>query len=590
MSISADSAPRGEPSAITGKSPIAQLGRYTILFRFAAGGMAEVFVGRLRGAGGFEKPVAIKRMLPSLAEETRFVDMFLDEARIAAMITSPNVVPTLDVDTDDEGAPYIVMELVVGASLSQLQRGMTRQHLQVPIPVAVEVIAQAAQGLHDAHDATRPSGERLELVHRDVSPQNILVGVDGRARIMDFGIARALERVTQTSTGEVKGKLAYMAPEQLLGQTLDRRTDIWALGVVLWEVLMGRRLFRGSSDGETVQRVMNDRIAKPSEAGAPYRTTSMPAIPKSLDRIVAKATAREAHQRFATAAELADAIEDVLHEEGARAGGKEVQDWMREVFADRRAMREAMLRKEMPEGIVPSVELETARTLVTPKPDVNFSNAQTTPRAVAPPPPPPKAARETKPWQLALVGGAALGATLAFGMWLGRTNETPAPPQLHALPPMPTRAEPALTPTARELSQPVPSQVAAEPSQHAVEPSQVAVEPSQVAAEPSQVAVEPSQPLVETPISEPVQNAPRPRDVRPRPPVESRATGNINVLAIPPARIYLRGRALGETPLANVSLPVGTHELEARPSEGSGPVRRQRVTVVEGETARVLFR
>jgi len=300
MSISADSAPRGDASAITGKSPIAQLGRYTILFRFAAGGMAEVFVGRLRGAGGFEKPVAIKRMLPSLAEETRFVDMFLDEARIAAMITSPNVVPTLDVDTDDEGAPYIVMELVVGASLSQLQRGMNRQQMEVPIPVAVEVIAQAAQGLHDAHEARRPSGERLELVHRDVSPQNILVGVDGRARIMDFGIARALERVTQTSTGEVKGKLAYFSPEQASAAVLDGRSDVFALGIVAWELLVGKRLFQRDSPSQTLFAVLE------SEIPAPH--TMRAAIPESVSRAVMRALEREVDKRWPSAAAFAQAL------------------------------------------------------------------------------------------------------------------------------------------------------------------------------------------------------------------------------------------------------------------------------------------
>ena len=300
MSISADSAPRGDASAITGKSPIAQLGRYTILFRFAAGGMAEVFVGRLRGAGGFEKPVAIKRMLPSLAEETRFVDMFLDEARIAAMITSPNVVPTLDVDTDDEGAPYIVMELVVGASLSQLQRGMTRQQLEVPIPVAVEVIAQAAQGLHDAHEATRPSGERLELVHRDVSPQNILVGVDGRARIMDFGIARALERVTQTSTGEVKGKLAYFSPEQASAAVLDGRSDVFALGIVAWELLVGKRLFQRESPSQTLFAVLE------SEIPAPH--TMRAEIPESVSLVVMRALQRDVEKRWPSAAAFAHAL------------------------------------------------------------------------------------------------------------------------------------------------------------------------------------------------------------------------------------------------------------------------------------------
>lgn len=300
MSISADSAPRGDASAITGKSPIAQLGRYTILFRFAAGGMAEVFVGRLRGAGGFEKPVAIKRMLPSLAEETRFVDMFLDEARIAAMITSPNVVPTLDVDTDDEGAPYIVMELVVGASLSQLQRGMTRQQLEVPIPVAVEVIAQAAQGLHDAHEATRPSGERLELVHRDVSPQNILVGVDGRARIMDFGIARALERVTQTSTGEVKGKLAYFSPEQASAAVLDGRSDVFALGIVAWELLVGKRLFQRDSPSQTLFAVLE------SEIPAPHTLRAQ--IPESVSLVVMRALQRDVEKRWPSAAAFAQAL------------------------------------------------------------------------------------------------------------------------------------------------------------------------------------------------------------------------------------------------------------------------------------------
>lgn len=300
MSISADSAPRGDASAITGKSPIAQLGRYTILFRFAAGGMAEVFVGRLRGAGGFEKPVAIKRMLPSLAEETRFVDMFLDEARIAAMITSPNVVPTLDVDTDDEGAPYIVMELVVGASLSQLQRGMNRQQMEVPIPVAVEVLAQAAQGLHDAHEARRPSGERLELVHRDVSPQNILVGVDGRARIMDFGIARALERVTQTSTGEVKGKLAYFSPEQASAAVLDGRSDVFALGIVAWELLVGKRLFQRDSPSQTLFAVLE------SEIPAPH--TMRAAIPESVSRAVMRALEREVDKRWPSAAAFAQAL------------------------------------------------------------------------------------------------------------------------------------------------------------------------------------------------------------------------------------------------------------------------------------------
>ncbi|MCA9610726.1 MAG: serine/threonine protein kinase, partial [Myxococcales bacterium] len=199
-----------------------RFGRYEALFRVAQGGMAEVFAGRIRAEAGFERLVAVKRMLPHLAADERFVGMFLDEARLAAAVSSSHVVPTLDLGRDAQGSPYIVLQLVVGASLSQLmQRAVTLGPL-VPLPVALEILAQTGLGLHHAHEALTASGEPLALVHRDVSPQNILVSASGAVLVSDFGIAKgAIARLADTNTGGLKGKLAYLSPEQARGDEVD---------------------------------------------------------------------------------------------------------------------------------------------------------------------------------------------------------------------------------------------------------------------------------------------------------------------------------------------------------------------------------
>ena len=195
--------------------PPRRMGRYELLFRIASGGMAEVYAARVVGEGGFEKLVAVKRMLPTLAEDEEFVQMFLDEARVAANISNAHVVQTLDLGRDSTGALYIVMDLVVGVTLSRILKEAAKVRRAIPVDMAVELLAQAASGLHAAHDATTPVGEPLHIIHRDVSPQNILVGVDGRVRITDFGVARAVARATQTQAGRIKGKFAYCSPEQL---------------------------------------------------------------------------------------------------------------------------------------------------------------------------------------------------------------------------------------------------------------------------------------------------------------------------------------------------------------------------------------
>ena len=281
-------------------------GRYETLFRIAAGGMAEVYAARVRGEAGFQKLVALKRMLPHLTDDERFVNMFMDEGKLAANISSPNVVSTLDLGRADDGSLFLVMELVVGTTLSTLLRNTAKEGASVPLDVAVELIAQAAQGLHDAHDAKTPYGAPLHIVHRDVSPQNILVGTDGRVRITDFGVARAILRRTKTSTGEFKGKLSYFSPEQCADKDLDRRSDVFSLGVVAWETLTTRRLFHAENPLAVLERVTRMPI--------PAANTVNPEVPEAIAAVVARALERDRDVRFASAADFARALRAAARE------------------------------------------------------------------------------------------------------------------------------------------------------------------------------------------------------------------------------------------------------------------------------------
>jgi serine/threonine-protein kinase len=288
-----------------------------VLFRIAAGGMAEVFAARMVGEGGFEKPVAVKRMLPTLAEDERFVQMFLDEGRLAAHIASPHVVQTLDLGRAEDDSLYLVMELVVGVSLSALIRAVLKNRLPFPAPVAVDILAQAAEGLHDAHEARTMYGQPLQIVHRDVSPQNILVDVTGRVRITDFGVARALERATHTQSGEVKGKIGYFAPEQVRGGAIDRRTDVFALGIVAWETLAGKRLFSGDNPAQTLDMVMNMPV--------PRLDALRPDVSKELADAVERALVRDPAGRTASAGDFADELRRSTRRAGAAGVGELVR-------------------------------------------------------------------------------------------------------------------------------------------------------------------------------------------------------------------------------------------------------------------------
>ncbi len=294
-----------------------RLDRYELIAELAAGGMATVYLARIGGAGGFQRFVAIKRLHPHLAHEPEFMEMFLDEARLAAGIHHPNVVPILEVGAGDGGEQYLVMEYIEGDTLGNLRVAARKKSERVGMAVTCRLLLDSLQGLHAAHELRDEGGNLLQVVHRDVSPQNILVGIDGTARITDFGVARAATRLASTRSGDVKGKVAYMAPEQVRADPdVDRRADIFAMGIVMWEVFADRHLFRGGNEIATITRVLNEPI--------PNLRDVDPEIPAALAGVVATALQRDRDRRWPTCEEFARALEHALRSSIAPATQREV--------------------------------------------------------------------------------------------------------------------------------------------------------------------------------------------------------------------------------------------------------------------------
>ncbi|HEY8073541.1 MAG TPA: serine/threonine-protein kinase, partial [Labilithrix sp.] len=263
-----------------------EFGRYTILGEIASGGMATVHLGRMRGAAGFVRTVAIKQLHPQFASDPAFVAMFLDEAWLAARIHHPNVVQTIDI-VSEKNQLFLVMDYVQGETLSRVWRLLRERGETAPAAVTASVLAGVLHGLHAAHEAKDDKGKPLDIVHRDVSPQNVMIGVDGVARLLDFGVAKATVRLQTTQEGHVKGKLAYMAPELLETHEVTRIADVYAVGVMLWEGLTGKRLFEAQTEGMLVRRVLEGASEPPSVAAAARNT------PRELDAIVMRALAKK---------------------------------------------------------------------------------------------------------------------------------------------------------------------------------------------------------------------------------------------------------------------------------------------------------
>lgn len=418
----AESAPPTEPSL--------RVGRYAIYNAIASGGMATVHLGRLIGTGGFLRTVAIKRLHAQFANDADFTSMFLDEARLASRIQHPNVVSTLDVVRNDQEL-LLVMEYIRGESLARLIRRARDREERLPPRVAVAILAGALHGLHAAHEALDEKGQALGLVHRDVSPQNVLVGTDGVARVLDFGVAKAAGRVHTTKDGHIKGKVLYMAPEQLAARPLTRTADIYAAGVVLFEMLTCTRMFGGADDAASLTKILHNEIRVPSEIDpelAPF------------DALVRRATASDPAERYPTALTM---VADLEVRCGGPASPAEVGAWVQRMAGETLDERARMV-----------AEIERSSTRSRPPTDVDITIAE------------PKSStttiRRTVPITLVSVLAALLlGCVIVIAILIRREPETPTPaPRSNLEPQEPSTMPSPATAASSPIAIPPPSSAA----------------------------------------------------------------------------------------------------------------------------------
>jgi len=429
-----------------------RVGRYVVGERIAAGGMATVHIGRLRGAAGFSRTVAIKRLMPQFANDPEFEGLFVHEARLVARIQHPNVVATLDA-VAEQGELLLVMDYVQGEPLARLMQTAAERDGGVPQPIALSIIRDTLCGLHAAHEARDRHGNPLDIVHRDISPQNLMVGSDGVTRVLDFGIAKAASSVEHTREGMVRGKTAYMAPEQILSEPITRRADIYAVGIVLWELLVGERLFPGGVRRELMLGEPSV-IAPPSVRGA----TSDP----RLDAIVLRALAGKDTERFETAQQMADQL-------GASfsfASREEVAAWVRKIGDETLKKRAAVVaRLESAEvSLLPPPSIQGEPAFVAADALSNPGSAAAPERNITPAGAAPGRFRSrAATWVVlaAVSAGVSIGAVMAL-----RGAAQPASP--HAAPvagadSTPTSAPPPASSAALEKSPPLPLNNDSEP-------------------------------------------------------------------------------------------------------------------------------
>lgn len=317
---------QAEQRAPTGRRKGRIVGRFEMYGKIASGGFAAIHLGRTVSAGGFSKTVAIKRLHQQFAEDRDVKRMFLDEARVVARVQHPNVVPTMDF-VDQGGELFMVMEYVEGVTLGNLLHEMDERQQRIPLDIVLRIMVGALHGLHAAHEAKDERGQSMCIIHRDVSPDNILVGVDGHPRILDFGVARALGQYHATQEGHVKGKLNYMTPEQVSGEPLSCRTDVFAASIVLWQCMAGKPLFEGGHVAELAMKVTGQAIDPPSKHA--------PGLPRVLDEIVLRGLERDPAQRWQTADQMADELEQA----STLATPGRVGKWIKLVAASRLAKR-----------------------------------------------------------------------------------------------------------------------------------------------------------------------------------------------------------------------------------------------------------
>lgn len=315
------------------------LGRYELLMPIAAGGMAMVWAARLKGTRGFQKIVAVKTMLPKLSEDIQFEQMFLDEASLASQVRHPHVVEILDLG-EQEGVLFLVMEWIDGVPLNQLMKA-AKTTGGMPLPIAVRIVMQTLAGLHAAHELRDQKGKLVGLVHRDVSPQNVLVTYDGVTKVVDFGVAKATAVGDgATGQGQIKGKVGYMAPEQIEGEPIDRRADLFAVGIVLYALTTGKHPFRRESDAATMYNICSPQAVLPP-------SKFIPEYPAPIERVLLKSLAKLPADRYQTANEMLRDLDQVLPPEERANTDEDVAQFVRKLVGDRLDERRGTLHNAL---------------------------------------------------------------------------------------------------------------------------------------------------------------------------------------------------------------------------------------------------
>ncbi|MDQ3035558.1 MAG: protein kinase [Myxococcota bacterium] len=546
-----------------------RLGRYVLCYELASGGMATVYLGRTEGPSGFGRLVALKVIHPHLAKQQEFVEMFLDEARIASRIVHPNVCSVFDYG-EEEGAYYLAMDYLVGENAGRVMRAVARNPEIAARPstygAMARIVADACEGLHAAHELRDDDGQLMNLVHRDVTPHNVFVGYDGSVRVVDFGVALATGRTHHTTAGTLKGKFPYMSPEQIAREDVDRRSDVWSLGVCLWELLVRRRLFRRDSEYQTLQAVTAAPVPPPSEI--------RPGVPPVFDAIVARALERDPSRRYRSAREMGRDLNAALGALGG-ATSADVAELMDELFADARAERAALLDKarridpEQPSTskISRIMEHQTGSAVASvplPAPETSGRSRRTIGIAAG---------------VLAVVGIAIAGAVTMSQSGSTGDGETGAGETSFA---QPTAAPPIEAPTTEA------STAAAEPTAEP-EPARGG---ARIAAAPAEIAreAEPDSEATAMQARSSSRSRGTPRASRARSEQAAPAgVGTVNFVTPPGwAEIFVDGERVGRSPTA-IRLPAGRHAVRLIPYGDGEPITRS-VEVSADQISRLVVR
>ncbi len=572
------------PEAAVGPTQGTSFGKYQLFASLGRGGMADVFLSVARGPMGFNKLVVIKRLRQALAEEPSFRTMFLDEARLAARLNHPNIVHTYEVG-EHNGIYFIAMEYLEGQSLNKVMKDSVRAGGTLPEVIAARIVADALSGLNFAHELRDYDGSPLGIIHRDVSPHNIFVTYDGHTKLVDFGIAKAALSSTETEVGVLKGKVAYMSPEQAMGGPIDCRADIFPMGIVLWELLTGKRLMTGESAAQTLHRLVNVPIPRVRDL--------VPTVDPILDEITARALEKDPVARYQSAAEMRDALEGYL----ARLPGSrqdEVGRRMVEIFGHVREEVQRQIQKHMAAinaaGNTQELQALTAESLKRmERSGANISGqllhlgiGSGSGSGIVSNYPPNSEAGAASGVHAAQVGqrranavlvvaallflASALGAGFMF--WKGRSN--------------PNGGVPSASPSATLAGDPVRLPTATATSVTTALPS-ATVEPPTVASLVPPVPTPKTGPRVPpTPKGTTTGKVATTAATAPAAPAPAEEPGFLTLQTYPFSRVSLGGRVLGTTPLVKVSLPPGSHTLVAENAD-QGLKQSISVTIESGK-------